>query len=143
MNTTIYIKPDALELWATKGDRWFVPVVYKTSPSEGHVKAEVPTSALQGGWFHPGNCANIRRIARAVINANTVVTSDGIEVKVGQRWRDCDPRMFGRVIRVESVEPGIAVCRQVLTDDGNPTGGLVRISICRMRRNSRGFTLIS
>lgn len=34
-------------------------------------------------------------------------TKEGIEVKEGQVWEDCDPRMAGRRVVVHSVWPGM------------------------------------
>jgi len=62
------------------------------------------------------------------------VTKDGIEVKAGQVWRDCDKRGNGRTKRVLSVEGGKAVF------EGPPK---TRVSIKRMYRHSTGYELVS
>jgi hypothetical protein len=139
--TTVYLRPDSAKLWINKGDLWHTPVVYKLEGAPGWVRAVVPDSALQGGWFHPANCSGLRKIARALVDAVTTVTRDNIEVVIGQRWRDCDKRCQGRVLVVEHVEPGTAYCRRLINDF--PEGRASPISICRMYKHSTGFELVS
>lgn len=70
------------------------------------------------------------------------ITKEGIEVKVGQVWRDLDERMDDRHCRVVGVVDGKALmvrCR--------PNGAMVstretRVSINRMRKSSQGWELV-
>jgi hypothetical protein len=61
------------------------------------------------------------------------VTKDGIEVKPGQRWRDLDKRMRGRVITVIEVRSGFAHFHHARKG---------RISIHRMHNHSTGWELV-
>lgn len=65
---------------------------------------------------------------------NPNVTPEGVLVKPGQVWEDCDTRMAGRTIRVISVENGKAH-----VDSGYQK---TTISVRRMRVNSTGYRLI-
>jgi hypothetical protein len=62
------------------------------------------------------------------------ITKEGIEVKVGQVWRDCDKRMNGRTRKVVSVNDGKAQM------DG-PTK--TSVSIRRMHKSSTGWELVT
>lgn len=62
------------------------------------------------------------------------ITKEGIEVKVGQVWRDLDKRMQ-RTVTVERVANGFAY---VLSSSGSRS----RISLMRMHKHATGFSLI-
>lgn len=57
-------------------------------------------------------------------------------VAVGQVWRDCDKRMYGRRVTIQSVDGDFAIAR----DRGGRT---VKIRIDRLRPTSTGFALES
>jgi hypothetical protein len=59
-------------------------------------------------------------------------TRDGILVKVGQYWQDCDKRMRGRIVKIRAVNNGYAFYKS-----GNR---LLKISIRRMHPHSTGFS---
>ncbi len=61
------------------------------------------------------------------------VTKEGIEVKVGQIWKDLDKRMNGRTRTVIAIENNKAQL------DGYPKRW---ISISRMHRSSTGWALV-
>lgn len=63
-------------------------------------------------------------------------TRDGIVVRPGQVWEDCDKRSNGRRVIVRFVEDGKAVVE--------PVGGDRRsvLSVARMHPTSAGFTLV-
>lgn len=63
-------------------------------------------------------------------------TRDGIEVKPGQKWRDRDKRMRGRVIVITRVQGGFAYFAKGY---GHAEG---RIGIARMHNKSTGFELV-
>lgn len=60
------------------------------------------------------------------------ITKDGVEVKVGQTWRDLDKRMKGRKRKVIRVEDGRAHL------DGPRSTSL---AIARMHRHATGWEL--
>lgn len=64
------------------------------------------------------------------------VTKEGIEVKPGQVWRDCDKRVK-RTVVVKRVEGGFA---HVVSE---PYGSKSRIAIKRMHKHAQGFVLLS
>lgn len=64
---------------------------------------------------------------------NESTTKEGIEVKVGQVWRDLDKRMNGRTRTVVAVENGKAQM-------GGPT--ITNVSIKRMHKGSTGWELV-
>ena len=66
------------------------------------------------------------------------ITKEGIEVKVGQVWKDLDPRMNGRLRRVVAIEHGKAVTEPAFMDGGHRT----RISVRRMHKGSTGWQLV-
>lgn len=68
---------------------------------------------------------------------NENVTKEGIEVKVGQEWRDLDKRMEGRVCRVVDVADGKAKL-QSIHGSVPPT----RVSVRRMHKSSTGWALV-
>jgi len=139
---TVYMKPDRAERWLDKGPQWYEPVVYQHTPDRCLAKVTVPETALQGGWFHPANCPGIDGVARKALRAITTVTRDGIEVKPGQIWRDCDKRCPKRILIVDRVEPGYAFMRGM--QHGHLRyGRQVRVSISRMHPHSTGFELQS
>lgn len=57
-------------------------------------------------------------------------------VKVGQVWRDCDPRMGNQRIVVERIEGNYAICRNAVIPSMK-----TRIRLDRFRPNSTGFVL--
>jgi len=61
------------------------------------------------------------------------LTKEGVEVKVGQVWRDLDKRGHGRTRTVVAVEDGRAVM-------GGPTKS--KVSIARMHKSSTGWALV-
>ena len=62
------------------------------------------------------------------------------EVRVGQVWEDCDPRMTGRQLRVEKVEGGYAILRRCFGDRQDTRTTKIRLS--RMYPHSTGFRLV-
>ena len=64
-------------------------------------------------------------------------TKEGIEVRVGQIWRDLDKRMT-RVVRVMEVGNGKAIVRSGWDGSGTKS----TISIRRMHRHSTGWELV-
>lgn len=69
-------------------------------------------------------------------------TKEGIEVKVGQVWRDLDKRMENRCVRVIAVKDG-----KVTVSRTNPTTGwtadsTTKLSIRRMHKTSTGWALV-
>lgn len=69
------------------------------------------------------------------------VTPDGVEVKIGQRWRDRDTRMNGRECEVVGVADGRAHLRR-WSKWGGAHGALTKIAISRMRSTSTGWELV-
>ena len=61
-------------------------------------------------------------------------------VRVGQIWLDCDKRMFGRKLIVESITDGVATCRP-WNDFNGPHGKPTKIRIDRFKKTSTGFVL--
>lgn len=61
------------------------------------------------------------------------ITKEGIEVKVGQVWRDLDKRMNYRTRTVVTVQDGKAHM------DGHPK---TKVSIRRMHKSSSGWELV-
>lgn len=59
-------------------------------------------------------------------------TKDGVEVAVGQRWRDCDKRMRGRVRTIDAISNGKV--RMI--------PGRTWVSISRMYKHSTGWELV-
>ena len=67
------------------------------------------------------------------------ITKDGIEVKVGQLWRDCDRRVGVRIRRVAAItNDGRALMAHPETDKYPTT----KVSIRRMYRHSTGWVLV-
>jgi hypothetical protein len=62
-------------------------------------------------------------------------TKDGIEVRVGQLWKDCDKRSGARACHVQAVLNGKAHMR----DAG---GYLTWVSVRRMHRHSTGWVMV-
>lgn len=67
------------------------------------------------------------------------VNKDGIEVRVGQVWRDLDKRMDGRTRKVIEVKDGKAV----MQSPHQPSGMKTKVSIKRMHKSSTGWELVS
>lgn len=71
-------------------------------------------------------------------------TKEGIEVKVGQVWRDLDPRMRDRKRKIVAL---LANSGKVVMDD--PRADFInkihqsRVSVARMHRHSTGWQLCS
>lgn len=65
------------------------------------------------------------------------ITKDGVEVTVGQVWRDLDKRMEGRERRVAAIVDG-KVIMEPLGADGTTT----KVSISRMHKHSTGWQLV-
>ncbi len=66
------------------------------------------------------------------------VTKEGIEVRVGQVWRDLDNRMYGRTRKVVAVEFGKAT----MQSDKQPDGPKTKVSVSRMHKGSTGWVLV-
>lgn len=66
------------------------------------------------------------------------VTKDGVEVRVGQVWKDLDKRMGNRQCRVVAVENGKAKMQSIHSEQVPST----RVSICRMHKISTGWALV-
>lgn len=61
------------------------------------------------------------------------------DVQVGSVWRDNDPRSSGRVVRVQAIADGFAICRTGKRGDGRAT----RIRLDRFRETRQaGYTLL-
>ncbi len=73
------------------------------------------------------------------MSENPHITKEGVEVKPGQKWRDLDKRMLGRVVTVIEVKDGKA------TVSSHPHIRSMRstISVRRMHRHSTGFELVA
>jgi hypothetical protein len=65
-------------------------------------------------------------------------TKEGIEVKGGQRWRDLDYRMSGRIVEVVHVIGDTAVVHRV----GDNSKRNTVLSINRMHKHSTGWALV-
>ena len=73
------------------------------------------------------------------MNAN--VTKEGVEVKVGQLWRDLDYRQNGRLVQVLAVEKG----RATIANYSHSTGlekSTTKLSVQRMHKSSTGWQLV-
>lgn len=70
----------------------------------------------------------------------SLVTKEGIEVKVGQLWRDMDKRMGGRVVRVYAVD---SEGKATVGSWKSPSMPRTRISIKRMHKSSTGWELVT
>lgn len=69
-------------------------------------------------------------------------TRDGVEVKVGQVWKDLDVRMNNRHGKVVAVLDGKAHLK-VCSPNGREFGsGITKISISRMHRGSTGWAFV-
>lgn len=64
-------------------------------------------------------------------------TLDDIKVKVGQVWKDNDPRIAKRFLTVQSIEKGYAICLV------STTGRTTRIAVERFRPKATGYKLIA
>lgn len=65
---------------------------------------------------------------------NPSITRDGIEVQIGQIWRDLDKRMRGRTEEIRGVADGFAYFGAALKR---------KIAIRRMYRHSTGWCLVT
>ena len=65
---------------------------------------------------------------------NENITKEGIEVQIGQKWRDLDKRCPNRIIEVRAVANGRAYFGASLNR---------KIRINRMHRHSTGFELVA
>ena len=73
------------------------------------------------------------------------VTKEGVEVKIGQVWRDLDKRMQGRCVQVVEFGTITFVGKVRVQGYGRITGasGTKRwLSVARMHRHSTGFELV-
>ena len=68
------------------------------------------------------------------------IEQHGIHVYPGQVWKDCDPRMDRRRVRVTRVEDGKAYC-DVLAG-GTRTRRTTKLRIRRMHPSGTGWRLI-
>ena len=64
------------------------------------------------------------------------------EVKVGQVWRDTDPRSYGRKMRVVAIDGEHAQLTNVGGGRWSPNGRTTWVAIRRMKPGSRGYRLI-
>lgn len=58
------------------------------------------------------------------------------EVKIGQHWKDNDPRNFDRTLEIVSVDSRFAHCKNTRT------GRVTRISLQRFKPTRTGYVLI-
>lgn len=82
------------------------------------------------------------------------VTKEGIEVKIGQVWKDLDKRMGDRCVKVvelTSITDGVGRAKKVVAKAvvvpcnsyGQQTGTMrTKLSIGRMRKMSTGWELV-
>lgn len=66
-------------------------------------------------------------------------TKDGVEVQIGQHWRDQDKRMHGRVVEVVGLGDGASVGKVRVR---NAAGKERWLSVRRMHKHSTGFVLV-
>jgi len=86
--------------------------------------------------------AEIERLEKLLDAPSPTVTRDGIEVRVGQIWKDLDKRMVNRHLRVQEIANGRAICLRC-REDGTVLGEqLTRIAIARMHKSTTGFALV-
>ncbi len=67
------------------------------------------------------------------------ITKEGVEVQVGQFWRDRNKRMKGRLVEVVGIGVRTKVGKVQIKDT---TGRLRWLSVSRMHRHSTGFELV-
>ena len=67
------------------------------------------------------------------------VTKEGIEVRVGQIWRDLDKRMANRTVKVLAVD----VTTGKAEVEGQLTGQRTKLSVRRMHKSATGWALVS
>lgn len=67
------------------------------------------------------------------------ITTDSVEVRTGQIWRDLDKRMKGRLCRVGKVANGKA---EMFTLAGLISGKRTFVSVRRMHKTSTGWELV-
>jgi hypothetical protein len=77
-------------------------------------------------------------MSSAATPSSSNLTRDGIEVKVGQVWRDLDKRMSGREVTVLEVKDGKARVARA-----GSTVKATRLSVERMHKSSTGWALVS
>ena len=65
-------------------------------------------------------------------------TRDGIEVKVGQRWRNCDPRVQVRVKTIAATGSSVAGVEWVQWAE-RPRA---KVCVRRMYKHARGWELV-
>lgn len=85
---------------------------------------------------------SIKKLVELVATApesNPSLTKDGIEVKVGQVWRDLDYRMGRRLRDVVDVVDGKAIMATHLAGSNRTT----KVSISRMDKASKRWELVS
>lgn len=71
-------------------------------------------------------------------------TKEGIEVQIGQVWKDLDKRMNDRHVKVVALEDGKAVVTRCTASGGPTVYGEVRtrLSVRRMHKHSTGWALV-
>ncbi len=62
-------------------------------------------------------------------------TKNGIQVEVGQKWRDCDKRMYGRIRTIAAIFPNEGKVKWAESP--------YKVSVKRMYKHSTGFELIT
>lgn len=77
-------------------------------------------------------------MSTAVTHPVSNITKEGIEVKVGQVWRDLDKRMAGREVTVLEVADGKARVGRA-----GSSIKATRLSVSRMHKSSTGWVLVS
>lgn len=70
------------------------------------------------------------------------VTKEGIEVRIGQVWRDLDKRMNNRHCIVEDVNEGKALMSRCRPDGSWRSSNHTKVSVSRMHKSSTGWALV-
>ena len=82
-------------------------------------------------------------IPRIMQTDNKNVTTEGVEIVIGQVWRDLDRRMGDRYCKVMSLYDGYAKMRRC-TDAGTEFGTKdTRVAVRRMHKGAAGWELTS
>lgn len=68
-----------------------------------------------------------------------LVTKKGVEVRIGQRWRDCDKRMNDRTCYVVELDPVKQKAKLSTSRDGSRG---TWVSVRRMYKHSTGWELV-
>jgi hypothetical protein len=73
---------------------------------------------------------------------SALITPEGVEVKVGQVWKDLDKRM-NRHLLVLAFDGDTHVLVSLCSAEGQRfTARVTRVAIKRMRKNSTGYELV-